>query len=41
MSQSGLHQEDIRSYWKLVALSRKQLAAISDRLSSKTGMLEA
>jgi len=41
MSQSVLHQEDIHSYWKLVALSREQLAAISDRLSSKSGRLDA
>jgi hypothetical protein len=40
MSQSILHQEDIHSYWKLVALSREQLAAISERLSDKSGMLD-
>ena len=41
MNQSVLHQKDIPSYWKLVALSREQLAAISERLSNKSGRLDA
>ncbi len=41
MSQGILRQEDIRYYWKLVALSRAQLAAISERLSNKSGKLDA
>jgi len=41
MDQNVLHQKDIPSYWKLVALSRDQLAAISERLSNKSGRLDA
>ena len=41
MKQNVLHQKDIPSYWKLIALSREQLAAISKRLTNKSGRLHA